>query len=53
MHDGGVVQRICITEEMAGREQPLLGREQSECKLKSHDRSGNFIAPSWYATVRT
>ena len=42
MRDGALVQRVCITPEMATRNQtPDMGREPGECKLKSHDRSGN------------
>ena len=42
VRDGALIQRVCITPEMAARNQtPDMGREQGECKLKSHDRSGN------------
>jgi hypothetical protein len=42
MREGAMIQRVCITPEMASRNQtPDLGREPGDCKLNSHDRSGN------------
>ncbi len=41
MRDGAFVRRLCITKEMAEREQLPQPPEQSECKLKDQNRSAN------------
>lgn len=47
MRDGALVQRVCITPEMAARNQtPDVGREPGDCKVKNQTRSGNS-----YSTV--
>lgn len=39
---GGIVQRVCITREIAERHPAeRMGKEAGDCKLKSHDRSGS------------
>lgn len=39
--DGGIVQRACMTKEMAARREPPGTPRESDCKLKSQDHSGN------------
>src|SRR5438105_11221397 len=39
--DGSFVHRVCITKEMAERDRPPMGREQSDCKVKNQSRNGS------------
>ncbi len=42
MQDGGMVMKVCITKEMAERDQPLqTGHNDSGCQMKDFNRSGN------------
>lgn len=41
MQDGAVVSKVCITKEMAERDQAPMGRNESGCQSKNFQRSGN------------
>jgi len=41
MQGGGMVTKVCISKEMAEREQPPTAREESGCQMKNYKRSGN------------
>lgn len=41
MQDGAMVSKVCITKEMAEREQPPMGRNEAGCQSKNFQRSGN------------
>jgi len=43
MQDGGMVIKMCVTKEMAERDQPLeqTSQYQSDCQSKNAQRSGN------------
>lgn len=41
MHDGGMVTRVCISKEMAERDEPPeMNRKESGCQAKNFQRSG-------------
>ena len=39
--DGGMVTKMCITKEMAARDTPPSGPEQSGCRVQNQKRQGN------------
>lgn len=41
MQDGAMVTKVCITKEMAAREQPPIERNEAGCQSKNFQRSGN------------
>jgi hypothetical protein len=41
MQDGGMVTKVCITKEMAEREQMPMTQNESDCQTKNYQRSGN------------
>ncbi|QAU35420.1 DUF3617 domain-containing protein [Janthinobacterium sp. 17J80-10] len=41
MQDGAMVSRVCITKEMAEREQAPMGRHDRGCQARNFQRSGN------------
>jgi len=41
MQDGAVVSKVCVTKEMAEREQPPMARNESGCQVKNFQQSGN------------
>jgi len=40
MSDGGMVTKVCISKEMAERDQPMV-REESGCQMKNYKRTGS------------
>jgi hypothetical protein len=40
MQDGGMVTKVCITKEMAERDQMPMAENQSDCQAKNHQRNG-------------
>lgn len=41
IQNGAMISKVCITKEMAAREQPPVGRNESGCQSKNFQRSGN------------
>lgn len=41
MQDGGMVTKVCITKEMAEREQMPMAQNESDCQAKNYQRSGD------------
>lgn len=41
MQDGGMVSKVCITKEMAERDQMPMAQNESDCQTKNYQRSGN------------
>jgi hypothetical protein len=42
MQDGGIVNKVCISKEMAERnDTPQFSQKESGCQSKNHQRSGN------------
>jgi len=41
MNDGGMVTKVCISREMAERDQPPMARDESGCQTKNYKRTGN------------
>jgi len=41
MQDGAMISQVCITKEMAEREQPPMARNESGCQAKNFQRSSN------------
>ena len=41
MQDGGMVTKVCITKEMAERDQMPMAQKESDCEVKNYQRSGD------------
>ncbi len=41
MQDGAMISKVCVTKQMAEREQPPMARNESGCQPKNYQRSGN------------
>ena len=41
MGAGGMVSKVCISKEMAERDQPPMGQNESGCQMKNYQRQGN------------
>ena len=41
MGAGGMVSKVCISKEMAERDQPPMGENESGCKMTNYKRQGN------------
>lgn len=41
MQDGGMVTKVCISKEMAEREQPPVTNTEAGCETRNYHRSGN------------
>jgi hypothetical protein len=41
MQDGGIVTKVCITKEMAERDQMPMTQKESDCEVKNYQRSGD------------
>ncbi|WP_279389746.1 DUF3617 domain-containing protein [Paucimonas lemoignei] len=41
MEDGAMVTKVCITKEMAARDQPPIERNEAGCQPRNFQRSGN------------
>jgi hypothetical protein len=41
MKEGGMVVKVCISKEMAERDQPPMGQNESGCESKNFKRQGN------------
>ena len=41
MKEGGMVVKVCISKEMAERDQPPMGNSESGCESKNFKRQGN------------
>jgi hypothetical protein len=39
--DGVIKHKVCISKEMAEREDPYMERQESGCQMKNHQKTGN------------
>lgn len=44
MRDGGMVNKICVTPQMAARDKPITDRGQENCKTTNERSSGNIYS---------
>lgn len=44
MKDGAIITRVCISKEMAERDQPPAVRKDASCQSKNYQRNGNAFS---------